>query len=1006
MTFSRLRAILLVLVGLLFVASWPGSTVRAVATSLVAPALPKEVTGRDGVLDVVVRVAGGAAKRGDPERDASDDREPPALAGARVRAFAILDGRAHAAGEAETDRVGRATLRGLPQAEHWVVAEAPGFARASRMVVVVAGARRLDLELGPEHSLDVLVKDEQGAPMSGAEIEVRGPDPFPIGARTGEDGRAKVARLGEGPYTVVARAPGFEEVVGRRVPEGELAVLVMGRQGALVVEVVGEDGAPAPSSRVLVGSPVLGSARVAETDRDGRVRIAGLDRGTYALRAVSGSRVSPIELGLALARGEEKPVRLALGSGIVIHARVVDVANDEDVPGARVTLAEGGLSPFPLDGVTDKHGRVALGPISRGPATISARAEGFVPKSAMSLDDAAGEVKVALARGGALVGKVTDARGYAIDGATIRVVGTDLEGMPIDEDPSRWSFRESHFTAQLGGPSPLIPAGDLGVMPGPVPPIPRGPAWSASSSQGLSGLGPGPSATSMSVGAGQVEPWVSGRDGTFHATPVTPGRVRAIVHHPQYVEAMSDVVLLESNKDARVDVVLRRGGSLEGRVVDSRGRPVSGAHVTVLATRGALEHMARTGTDGSVAFAALPDSVTILVAREEDVTTIAARLEVSIREGEKKTIEIRLPDPRPALPVKVRDHHGGAIEAAQVSAVSIDPNEGLRVTAFTDARGSAELTGAKGVALRVELRAPGRAARVVVTTPETPELVVELAPAESVGGEVTTRRREPIAGADVSLHLESGVRHVRTNKDGAFAFLEVSSGPARLRVRAPGRAPEERAITIEQREGRRPTALPRFELAEEGIVEGVVVDARGEPIPGARVAKDSVPTYVPVGGAMVGMAVTDGKGRFKLGELPEGAIALEAYAADVGRGRQTDVKVTSGRTTQGVKLVIVRAEDGTKEPIATGGVAITLGETAPDPEGSQVVVVAVAPGSEAERAGVVTGDVVLEVAGVEVGSIAQARSRLSGPVHEDVLLKLRRGDRSLALRIPREAVRR
>jgi Carboxypeptidase regulatory-like domain/PDZ domain len=986
--FQRFRAVLLALLGLAYVAGWPGSVLRATAVELVAPSVPKEISEREGILDVVVQARDG---------------DKGAIAGARVRAFAILDGRAHAAGEAESDHEGRATLANLPQAEHWIVAEATGRARASQMVVVVAGARRLDLELGPEHGLDVEVKDEQGAPMIGAELEVRGSDPFPVGGRTGADGRVHVGRLGDGPYTVIARAAGFEEVTRRRVPEGQPLVVVLSKQGALDVEVVAEDGTPAPSSRVFLGSPGLGSVRVTETDKAGKVHISGLDSGSYALRAVNGTRVSPIELGLSLAKGEEHSVKLVLGPGKMVTAHVVDAATDEDVRDARVTLAENGLSPFPNDGITDKHGRVVLGPIARGPATLSARADGFVPKPAVAVDeDAPAEVKVALARGGVLIGKISDARGYAVDGATIRVIGTDLDGMPIDEDPSRWSFREAHFVAQLKGPSPLVPAGELGVMPGPVPAIPHGPAVGLSFGGGSTAVASTTTMTTTATG----EPWVSGRDGMFRASPVTPGRVRVLVHHPQFVDATSDVVLLESNKEARVDVVLQRGGSLEGRVVDARGRAVSGAHVTALATHGTLEHMARSGTDGSFAFAALPEAVTVLVARDEDATTIVARVEVAIPEAGSKTIEIVLPEPRPSLPVKVTDHRGNTLEAAQVSAVSLDPGETLRVTAFTDARGRAELAGAKGIAARVEVRSPGHAARIVSTTAETPELVVELTPAESISGEVVTRRRDPLAGADLTLQTESGVRHARTNKDGTFTIGDLSPGPARLRVRMAGHAPEERSIAIEDRGGRRATEVPRFELAEEGVVEGVVVDGRGDPIPGVRVAKDAVPTYLPVGVALTGMAVTDGKGHFRLGELGEGTVTLEAYAADVGRTHRSDVRVSAGRTTSDVKLVITRGEVGPKEPLAAGGVAITLGETAAGLEAPEVVVVAVSEGSEAERGGLVIGDVVTEVGGVRVASITEARTRLSGPLHDDVVVKVRRGERALVLRIAREAVRR
>lgn len=965
------RTVLFVLACLLFVAGWPGAVTRPLILELAAPSIPEDVKGRDGVLDVVVSADGAK------------------LRGARVRAFAILAGRAHAAGEAVTDQDGRATLRDLPLAEHWVVAEAEGRARGSQMVVVVAGARRLDLDLALEHTLDVRVRTEDGAPVPRAEIETRGADPFPVGARTDDTGSAHVRRLTEGPYTVRVHAPGFEDVTRRRVAEGTPLEIVLGKKGALVVKVAEDDGAPVKHARVLVASASLWPARVAETGDDGSVRIGGLDAGSYSLRATRGSRASPIELGVVLTRSEEKLVELRLGPGVMVATRVIDGTDDEPIERARVTLAEGGLSPFPLEGVTDKKGRVTLGPIAQGPASLSARADGFVGRGAVRLPEPLeGEVVVKLARGGALVGTVTDTRGYKVDGATIRVVGTDLEGMPIDEDPRASSFRDAHFAKTLAGPTPLLPAGELGVMPGPVPPIPRG-----------LDLAPGLSPT-----AG--EPWVTGRDGSFRATPVTPGRVRAIVTHPQYVEAMSDVVLVSSEKDARVDVVLQRGGALEGRVVDMKGRGVGGVVVTALATRGSLERMIRAASDGSFAFAALPEAVTILVAREDDVANPSARLEVAVPEGGKTTIVVKLPDPRPPLAVRVTGDHDRGIDAAQVTASSLDPNESLRVTAFTNDRGEAELASTKGLPLRVEVRAPGRATRVLVTTAETERLVVALGTAESVTGEITTSRRDAIEGAEVILETDSGTRHARTDREGTFTISDVAPGSARLRVRAKGRAPARRDVTIEERGGRKPTEVKRIELAEEAVVEGIVVDEKGNPVPGARVAKDAVPTYLPTSGPLVGMAASDGRGRFRLGELAEGATTLEAYAADVGRGQVT-VELRAGRTKEGIKIVLARGEPGAAEPNATGGVAVTLGETtAAGPEGPEVVVVAVAEGSEAERAGLLANDLLVDVGGARPKSIVDARARLAGPVHDDVLVKVKRGDRVVSLRVAREPVRR
>ena len=976
---SLARAVV-VLLCLLYVGSWPGAVVRPLVTELSAAPLPADVGDRDGVLDVVAHEAEG---------------DKTVLQGVRVRAFAILDGRAHAAGEAITDVSGRASLVRLPHAEHWIVADGPGRARASQMVVVVSGARRLDVELGAEHVLDVEVKTEQGAPIAGAELEVRGSDPFPVGARTEPNGRVHVGRLGEGPFTVTVRAAGFEEVTRRRMLEGVPCVVTLGRQGALLVKVVSETGEPVAGARVLVASPSLWPARVAETTKDGSVRIGGLDPGSYALRSVQASRASPIEVGISVGRGEEKVVELRLAPGVLISVRIVDAVEDEGIARARVTLAEGGLSPFPIEGLTDKQGRVVLGPIARGSASLSARADGFVAKGAVAVDEPPpGEVKVALLKGGALIGRIVDTRGYAVDGATIRVVGTDLEGMPIDEDPQRASFTGAHFASALAGPRPLIPAGELGVMPGPVPSIPHG----AAAGMALASTSPG--------GKPLDEPWVSARDGTFKATPIPPGRVRALVRHPQYVEVMSEVVTLVSEKDARVDIVLSRGGSLEGKVVDTRGKAIAGAHVTVLATRGSLERLTRSGTDGSFAFAALPEALTVLVARDEDVTQIAARLEVSIPEGGKKSIEIALPEARLALLVKVTSDRGVAVDAAQVSAVSLDPAEALRVTAFTDARGAAELAGAKGLPLRVEVKAPGRAAKIIVTTRETATLIVALVAAESVSGEVWANRRDPIEGAEVTLQTEVGTRHVRTNKDGVYTIADVAPGPARLRVRAKGRAPATREVVIEERAGRRPTELGKLELPEEGIVEGTVVDAKGAPVPGARVGKDAVQTYLPAAGLPTGMAVADPKGRFRLGELAEGSTTLEAYAPDIGRARLTGVRVLAGRTTDAVKIVLTQGEPSAAEPLATGGVAVTLGETAAGLEAAEVVIVAVAEGSEAERVGLAPNDLVIEVGGARVKSITDARTRLSGPVHDEVVVQVKRGDRAITLRIPREQVRR
>jgi hypothetical protein len=501
-------------------------------------------------------------------------------------------------------------------------------------------------------------------------------------------------------------------------------------------------------------------------------------------------------------------------------------------------------------------------------------------------------------------------------------------------------------------------------------------------------------------------PWVTSEDGTFRAAPASPGRVRAIVRHPQYVESQSDVVSLAPGGEAHVEVVMHQGGSLEGRVYDAHDRPASGVRVFVSATRGTLERMTRAASDGTFAFASLPDSVTLAASGGEDETP-DVRLTVTIPEGGRKEVDIHLPEPRGPFPVTVVDDRGRPIEMAQVTASSLSTDSPLRATAFTDGRGEVMLGRAHGLPLRVEVQAPFRAPRIVTTDRKADALRVELDTAESIEGEVVAARgRDAIAGADVSLVTESGTRHVRTDSQGRFAMPGLAKGPARLRVRASGFAPATVALTVPDSGGRRAYAVDRIELSEEASAQGDVVDDRGEPVVGARVALDHVPTWLLVGSNPVQVAVTDTKGRFVLHELPEGSITIEAYSPDLGRARVTDVKVVSGRATDRVHIVIPsesKDAGAPGEPKASGGIAVTLGESGTPPE---VVVVSVVEASGAERAGVAPGDVLLAVDDAPVASIDQARSKLSGPISDDVVLRLRREGRPLVLRVARDAVRR
>lgn len=975
---SRIYALLAAIVCVLVVGGIPGSWI---GRSQERPALPKAVDPKkDASLEVAI-TANGSPQLG------------------RVRAFRTANGIAELAQEMTTDANGRGVLSKLSPGEHWIVADADHFSRASAMVILVSGVRHLDLSLQPEHRLDVRVNDERGEPVPFAEVEAAFGDPIPVGSKTDEKGIAHLFHLGEAPWVVRVRAPGYGDVERRGVREGDVLSVVVHKLGALRVIVLDEDGKASPGATVQISSAVLWPSRRAETDKDGNVLIGGLAEGAYALRAAKGDRASETEIAVSLDRGAEKEVTLRLGAGARLSIHVVE--NDADhapIRGAAVVVAEGGLSAFPIEGSTGKDGRVAVGPVARSAVVIvSARATGYVSKS-LAIDPAsATTAEIALSRAGTIVGRVTDTRGFPIAGATLVVVGTDFEGGPIDDDPRREHFRAAHFQRALGGSVPLISAGELGVMPGPVPPIPH---------FGAPEVAPSIDARSLAQNDLSHPPWVTKGDGTFSISPVTPGRVRLLVRHPEFVESESDLVSLSPGGEARIDVEMHGGGGLEGRVVDALGRAVVRAHVTLLATRGSMERSARTGTDGSFAFASVPSELTLLVSRADDPLQIDARVDVVVPEGKSKEVTVTLPEARPPLHVTVKDDRDYPLANVQVSALSIDSASQLRSTTFTDSRGEASLSGAKGIALSLDVRAPGHASKRVHVSPSQDKVAVVLVPGETVRGEVHDSHGGAIAGADVAIYTEMGTRHTRTDKKGGFGMNDLS-GPVTLSVAADGFAPATKTMTIDASNGRRPSEAPRIELEEEAVVEGLVVDAKGDPIAGARVAKDTVPLFFNSSSSSVRQSVSDAKGRFRLGSLPDGEVMIEAYVPDVGRTAIRGVRTNRGRTTDVGKIVIQSDRSGDtrdKRGAPRGGVAVTLGETGG--EVHDVVAVHVSEGSEAERAGIVPGDLIAEVNGKAVHTIESARALLSGAVGDDVRITLKRGDATVVVRAAREEVRR
>ena len=900
----------------------------------------------------------------------TDSRVKGAVPGARARAFDANDPAHPLRAEEVAGPAGVVALE-LEPGVYWLLVDAPGRARHSELLVLGTQPGRVAVSLPRAEPLAVRVQDALGRPIAGATVQVRAGDSLSHAALTAADGGVRLEHVGASVESVRVTAPGYDAAVAS--PASRDVSVTLSAPAALEVLVQLATGQPAPGALVWVSGIGVWPPRELRADADGRARLEGLSRGTYDLRARLDAFVSAGSTEVTIERGRSEQLVLVLEPGRFVSVRVSHA--EGPVPGARVTLAEDGLSAFPISELAGADGVARLGPLPAvGNAVASVRASGFMSASVpVARGDT--EVRVELVRGGHLAGRVLDAEGRPIEGVRLEVVGDDVRGRPI-----AWRSGLLGGGAELALAPSVVPMGELGVMAGPLP-VPGTP----------------PQAPAPEIA------WVSDLDGNYRLDDVPPGRVRVLARHPDFVDASSDAVTLEPGATAHLEIRLGRGASFSGRIVDVLGRPVQRARVEAI-SREASSASTLTAADGSFAFRAVPPTFDLLVARPEARQRFVLRKPLSLAAGEAREIELTLPPERPPLALLVRGDADRALEGAAVSLLSLDPQVPLRLGGESDVRGECQLPDAAGLAATLRVQAPGYIPFSTELDPVPERVSVTLTPGLRVSGRVTQARgRQPVAGAEIAL-LQSGRRvSARTDESGEYALDGVALGAAVLSVRHREFSSETWDVAIEPglREGVARELEP-IDLADSAFASGTVVDPSGAPVRGARVGVGLVPAFVPAGAVPAGWVETDGRGRFELRGLAPGRVTLSAYAAAHGRGSLPDVELRAGEHASGLVIALDPARAGTDA--APANVAVTLGERGSG-EALEVVIVNVAAGSEAERGGLRPGDVLWSVDDELVLDMVEARRALGGAVGSDVILELEREGETQLVRLRREAVR-
>lgn len=878
----------------------------------------------------------------------------------------------------------------LPPGRYWLLGRAPGASRFSDAFEVRSSGRVLEriIELSPPSALTVEVRvrapDDGLEALPGATVVVeRAPHSealapmfvgAPFGGLTNAGGQARFSLLPPPPYRVRVFARGYEPY-DAEVTADQLVVL---RPVHVLRVRVKSRGQPVPGSIVELSGLMSWPVRRVETDAQGVVELLGLKAGRYAIFAEASELIGgPAMVELSSGVGIEE-VTIDLSPGLSVTIRCKD-QKGVPIQGAHVSFQPGSPYDVPRYGETDGDGSVRLGPLRREDGTVFVSAPGFVSRAVMVSDER--EIDVELLRGGTVVGRVVDSTGMPISGATLRIYGTDEFGQAIlhAEDPG--CARDSHFSWALGQSSVLLPAGELGVMLGPVPAIPL-----------IGRRDPGPCPTAASPRHDEL---ITDKDGRFAAYGVAPGTIVALAEHEAYLTGRSAETALQSEGSATVSITLGEAEELIGRVLDFRDFPVEGAVVRVLG-RGNVREV-RTHIDGTFRVAVAHADLTLRVFPRER-PLVAALEERVMKERAPGELTFRLPRPREATHIRVRDEEGHDIELAQVKLRSLEPSEPVTETRFTDARGEVEIKGVRGLEARLSVSSPSFAP-LEITRSLGDELNLTLARGLRAEGRVTSvRGRAPAPSAQVRLACGSESFSTVSRETGEYVFPDARRGKCTLSAHHESLGSARIEVEIQKTEYGRAFALPDLDLLAPVEYSGRVEDARGEPVPGALVSAVPLPPYLPRESALLPepLAIADERGEFTLGLSPGQTSRLYAVLPARASGASGNVRVEG--SPEPVSIVLRDEAPAPLDLVAT--ILVGLEE-----KSAGLVVSALLP-RDPETKNLRVGDVLLEIDREKPRDLADARELLSGAVGSEVRLLVERSGRNLDVTARREAFRR
>lgn len=402
--------------------------------------------------------------------------------------------------------------------------------------------------------------------------------------------------------------------------------------------------------------------------------------------------------------------------------------------------------------------------------------------------------------------------------------------------------------------------------------------------------------------------------------------------------------ILVAGRERVVRLRLPAAARLRVRLVDDTGAAVEGVRVAVDPITDDVLGMrvnsdpqrrrirGRSDKDGTVVLDSLPSGACKVGIEPRGF--VGQDHEVRLEAGRTVEREFVL-DRGASVSGVVRDDLGQPLEGASVGNVPMLGQKvmGFKLSSFvpdvalteaaksrgiqTDAEGRFELSGlVADDDVQIVVTKAGHSASFLDAKPGDRDIEVELERRASVTGKVTREEDgKPIEEFTVSaverafLVIETKLGRQETSPGGVFTLSDLPQGAVTIEVEAVGRAPRRIDVRLDLDDVATPVDVGVIQLAPPSAIEGVVVDATGNPVAGAvvRPARGGLADMEFVAKLRGEQSVTTGDdGKFRLVGLPARRMRLRVEKSGFAMLRSKTFGIEKGKTLGPIKLVLER----------------------------------------------------------------------------------------------------